>query len=132
DRDHRRVERLLDHDVLAQRPHRAAGARRSGLRLRSRRRLRPRRGHGEDQSPSGAEALTDSPGRSEASTSARRRSSRKERCWRRVLDYLIGDQATWVADIGLKAELFAAIAAAGRSGIGEAELAARLGYDARY
>jgi hypothetical protein len=52
--------------------------------------------------------------------------------WRRVLDSILGNEASWVADIGLKAGLFAAIGEAGPAGIREADLARRLGYAERY
>jgi len=49
----------------------------------------------------------------------------------KLLDYLVGFQATWIAHIGRRAGLFAALAEAG-SGVQVAELAARLGVSPRY
>jgi SAM-dependent methyltransferase len=51
--------------------------------------------------------------------------------WQRLLDNILGYEATWITDIGLKTGLFAAIADAG-AGVNEETLAARLGYDRRY
>lgn len=51
--------------------------------------------------------------------------------WARLAGYIVGYQATWITDIGLKSGLFGAIADAG-GGIGEQDLAAGLGLDARY
>jgi predicted O-methyltransferase YrrM len=56
----------------------------------------------------------------------------KQAQWQKLFGYLLGNQAAWVADVGLKTGLFAAVAAAGPGGIGEAALAERLGYRARY
>lgn len=52
--------------------------------------------------------------------------------WQKLFGYLLGNQAAWVIDVGLKADLFAAIAAAGGVGIDEEALAAKLGYVPRY
>lgn len=52
--------------------------------------------------------------------------------WQKLFGYLLGNQATWVIDVGLKAGLFRAIADAGPDGIGEDALAAQLGYQPRY
>jgi SAM-dependent methyltransferase len=49
----------------------------------------------------------------------------------RLVDYLVGFQATWIAHTGRRVGLFAAIADAG-DGIHAAALAARLGVSARY
>jgi SAM-dependent methyltransferase len=51
--------------------------------------------------------------------------------WERLAGYIVGYQATWITDIGLKTGLFDAIADAS-DGIGEDDLAECLGYDARY
>ncbi|MDQ3514491.1 MAG: class I SAM-dependent methyltransferase [Chloroflexota bacterium] len=56
----------------------------------------------------------------------------KQDQWQKLYGYILGNQAAWVADVGLKAGLFAAIASAGPNGIGEDALASALGYDARY
>lgn len=58
--------------------------------------------------------------------------STKNAHWQRLFGYLLGNQATWVIDVGLKAGLFHAIADAGSGGITEAELASRLHYFPRY
>lgn len=50
--------------------------------------------------------------------------------WETIVGHLVGYQATWIADIGLKAGLFEVVATAG-DGISEEELAARLGHDRR-
>lgn len=55
----------------------------------------------------------------------------KEELRDRLFGSLIGFQATWVANIGLTAGLFQAIADSG-DGITEAVLSARLGYEPRY
>ena len=55
----------------------------------------------------------------------------KQDQWQRLLDNILGYEATWLTDIGLKTGLFAAIADAG-AGIDEQTLAAQLGYDRRY
>ncbi|HZS02148.1 MAG TPA: class I SAM-dependent methyltransferase [Chloroflexota bacterium] len=49
----------------------------------------------------------------------------------KLVDYLVGYQATWIAHTGRRVGLFAAIAAAG-DGIQAADLAARLGVSPRY
>jgi predicted O-methyltransferase YrrM len=56
----------------------------------------------------------------------------KQTQWQHLFTYLLGNQASWVIDVGLKAGLFQAIADAGPSGIREDALAARLGYFPRY
>ena len=56
----------------------------------------------------------------------------KHAAWRKLVDYILGYQATWVADIGLKAGLFAGISKAGTPGIKEGELARDLSYEPRY
>src|SRR4051812_32681253 len=52
--------------------------------------------------------------------------------WQRLYDALLGNQMSWVIDVGLKADLFRTIADAGTVGIMEEALAARLGYALRY
>ena len=47
----------------------------------------------------------------------------KQAAWRKLVDYILGYQATWVADIGLKSGLFAGISQCGESGIKDDELA---------
>ena len=56
----------------------------------------------------------------------------KQAAWRKLVDYILGYQATWVADIGLKSGLFAGISQAGELGIQEVRLAENLGFEARY
>lgn len=56
----------------------------------------------------------------------------KEAAWRKLVDYILGYQATWVADIGLKSGLFAGVSQAGDSGIKEGRLAEVLGFEPRY
>ena len=56
----------------------------------------------------------------------------KEAAWRKLVDYILGYQATWIADIGLKSGLFEAVARAGPPGITEDQLAASLGCEPRY
>lgn len=56
----------------------------------------------------------------------------KQAQWQKLYGYLLGNQASWVADVGLKAGLIRAIAEAGGDGLGEEELAARLAYEPRY
>lgn len=52
--------------------------------------------------------------------------------WRKLFDYVLGYQATWIVDAGLRAGLFRAIADAPASGIQDHALAASLGYAPRY
>lgn len=56
----------------------------------------------------------------------------KQDQWQKLFDYVLGNQAAWIADIGLKAGLFRAIAEAGEEGITEEALARRLDYKLRY
>ena len=49
--------------------------------------------------------------------------STKEAQWQKLFGYILGNQAAWIADIGLKAGLFKAIADAGEEGITEEALA---------
>ena len=58
--------------------------------------------------------------------------STKQDQWQKLFGYLLGNQAAWIADIGLKAGLFRAIADAGEEGITEEALARRLDYKLRY
>jgi hypothetical protein len=51
--------------------------------------------------------------------------------WAKLAGYIVGYQATWIADIGLKTGLFQAIADAG-DGISETDVAGRLDLDGRY
>jgi len=51
--------------------------------------------------------------------------------WQKLFHYILGNQAAWIVDIGLKAGLFSAIAAES-AGIDEARLAQTLGYQDRY
>ena len=52
--------------------------------------------------------------------------------WQTLSGFILGNQATWIADIGLKAGLFTAIADAGSNGISEERLATELAYTERY
>lgn len=56
----------------------------------------------------------------------------RETAWRKLVDYVLGYQATWVADIGLKAGLFDAISQADPRGTTETALAETLSYTSRY
>lgn len=56
----------------------------------------------------------------------------KQAQWQQLLGYVIGNQAVWVADIGLKTGLFRAIADTGEPGITDEALAQQLGYFPRY
>ena len=58
--------------------------------------------------------------------------STKQDQWQKLFGYLLGNQAAWIADIGLKAGLFRAIADAGEEGITEEALARRLDCKLRY
>lgn len=51
--------------------------------------------------------------------------------YERLLGYIVGNQASWFVDIGLKAGIFRAIADAGR-GIDDGDLAVSLGFEPRY
>jgi len=51
--------------------------------------------------------------------------------WARLAGFIVGYQATWITDIGLKTGLFQEIADAD-DGITEADLASRLDFDPRY
>jgi ubiquinone/menaquinone biosynthesis C-methylase UbiE len=56
----------------------------------------------------------------------------KDSQFNKLLDYVLGNQATWIASIGLRTGLFQAIADAGEPGIAEPVLAERLGYNLKY
>jgi hypothetical protein len=56
----------------------------------------------------------------------------KQAQWQKLFGYLMGNQAAWIADIGLKAELFRAIDDAGDVDVTEEALAQRLDYNLRY
>jgi hypothetical protein len=49
----------------------------------------------------------------------------KQTQWQKLFGYVLGNQAAWIADIGLKAGLFRAIAEAGNGGTTEEALAQR-------
>lgn len=57
--------------------------------------------------------------------------SKQER-WRTLFDHVLGNQATWIADIGLRSGLFRAIADAGETGATEEALSEELGFHLRY
>lgn len=57
--------------------------------------------------------------------------SKQER-WQALFDHVLGNQATWIADIGLKSGLFRAVADAGEAGATEEALSEKLGYHPRY
>ena len=56
----------------------------------------------------------------------------KEEQWQQLFEYLLGNQAAWIADVGLKAGLFHAIAEADRPGVSADALAQTLDYSPRY
>lgn len=56
----------------------------------------------------------------------------KQDQFQKIYGYILGNQAAWVADVGLKAGLFRAIADTGPDGIAEEALAGALSYDGRY
>ena len=56
----------------------------------------------------------------------------KQTQWQKLFGYVLGNQAAWITDIGLKAGLFRAIADAGDGGTTEEALARRLDYNLRY
>lgn len=55
----------------------------------------------------------------------------KQDQWQKLFGYLLGNQAAWIADIGLKTGLFRAIAEAGDGGVADPVLAERLGFNRR-
>lgn len=58
--------------------------------------------------------------------------STKQEQWQKLFGYALGNQAAWIADVGLKAGLFQAVADAGEAGVTEEALADELGYKPRY
>src|SRR5687768_11180056 len=56
----------------------------------------------------------------------------KQDQWQKLFGYVLGNQATWVIDVGLKAGIFAAIANASPEGITDPALAEGLGFHPRY
>ena len=56
----------------------------------------------------------------------------KEAAWHKLVDYILGYQATWITNIGLKAGLFKAVSEAGPPGTTEDALAETLGFSPRY
>src|SRR5687767_15283605 len=58
--------------------------------------------------------------------------SPKQAQWQKLFGYILGNQAAWIADIGLKAGLFRAVADAGEEDITEEALAQKLAYKLRY
>ena len=50
----------------------------------------------------------------------------------KLFGYVLGNQATWVIDVGLKAGMFAAIANAAPGGVTDSALAEGLGFQPRY
>lgn len=56
----------------------------------------------------------------------------KQDQWQRLFGFVLGNQASWVIDVGLKAGLFRAVHDSDADGIDEGRLAERLGFDARY
>ena len=55
----------------------------------------------------------------------------KQSQWQKVYGYVMGNQATWLTNIGLRTGLFGAIHES-EDGIHEAELAEKLGFKERY
>ena len=56
----------------------------------------------------------------------------KDAQFQKLVGYVVGNQAAWFVDIGLKAGLFHAVADAGEAGIHENALSEQLGYTLRY
>lgn len=56
----------------------------------------------------------------------------KQAAWSKIVDYILGYQAAWIADIGLKSGLFAGISQAGENGVKDDELAKTLALHPRY
>ena len=56
----------------------------------------------------------------------------KDERYQQVLGYILGNQASWFIDMGLKAGLLRAIADTGEVGITDHDLADELGYSSRY
>lgn len=56
----------------------------------------------------------------------------KQTQWQKLLNYILGNQAAWITNIGVSTGLFQAIADAGERGITEEALTQKLGYTLRY
>jgi SAM-dependent methyltransferase len=56
----------------------------------------------------------------------------KDAQFQKLVGYVVGNQAAWFIDIGLKTGLFRTVAGAGESGIREDALSEQLGYTLRY
>ena len=56
----------------------------------------------------------------------------KQTQWQKLLKYILGNQAAWIANVGLNTGLFHAIADSNGSGITEEVLAQKLGFNLRY
>jgi ubiquinone/menaquinone biosynthesis C-methylase UbiE len=56
----------------------------------------------------------------------------KQSQWQKLLGHILGNQAAWIANIGLKAGLFQAVADSDGTGISEEALAQKLNYNPRY
>ena len=56
----------------------------------------------------------------------------KQSQWQKLLGHILGNQAAWIATVGLKAGLFQAIADSNGTGITEVALAQKLGFNQRY
>lgn len=56
----------------------------------------------------------------------------KQEQWQKLFGYVLGNQAAWIADIGLKTGMFRTVADAGEAGVTEEALAEELGYKPRY
>lgn len=56
----------------------------------------------------------------------------KQKQWEKLLGYILGNQAAWIANIGIRSGLFSEIAKAGKKGILEEEMARQLNYKLRY
>jgi ubiquinone/menaquinone biosynthesis C-methylase UbiE len=56
----------------------------------------------------------------------------KQTQWQKLLKYILGNQAAWIANVGLKTGLFQAIADSDGTGITEEALAQKLGFNLRY
>lgn len=56
----------------------------------------------------------------------------KQAQFQKLLGHVLGNQAAWIANIGLQTGLFRAIADTGETGVSEAALSTQLGYKERY
>ncbi len=56
----------------------------------------------------------------------------KQTQWQKLLNYILGNQAAWITNIGISTGLFRAIADVGEAGITEDTLAQKLDYKLRY